>query len=133
MTDRNPLERTARVCDACGQGMNEGFLYEPNIETFCSETCRRSHYTDEEWEEAGEDNAFWTTWNPDEELTEHVVYVKAHRYGQVTVRGTDKEDAARRLMLMLDGETPETIEQVTERIEWQDIEEGDVTLWKRGG
>ena len=54
-----------RMCNACGEPMLDGFLIGGGEAYFCSEECRRTVMSDEEYmeqyEELGSDT-FWTTW-----------------------------------------------------------------------
>lgn len=54
-----------RQCSACGHLMDEGYICEGNYTYYCSDECRRTVFTDEEWEEAYDDGngcCYWTTW-----------------------------------------------------------------------
>ena len=55
-----------RVCDACGEPMLDGFLIGGGEAYFCSEECRRTQMSDEEYMRQYEDeygyDTFWTTW-----------------------------------------------------------------------
>ncbi|MCU5097055.1 MULTISPECIES: hypothetical protein [Bacillus cereus group] len=52
-----------RVCNACKQGMVEGYCIDDGLAYYCSEECLHEEYTPEEYEEMYEDDyAYWTQW-----------------------------------------------------------------------
>lgn len=58
----------ARTCSVCGEGMNEGFCDESTSGYYCSLPCRRSEFTDEEWNDRyddGDGDCYWTDWTDD--------------------------------------------------------------------
>jgi hypothetical protein len=70
----NTKEKFARQCDACGSGMNEGYIINGGEEYFCSDECLHTEYTQEEYEEMhGDDDTetYWTEWEDDDtEITD---------------------------------------------------------------
>jgi hypothetical protein len=59
----------ARICDKCGNGMNEGYIVGGGDEYYCSAECLHQIYTPKQWQEmydeseeyGGNDN-YWTQW-----------------------------------------------------------------------
>jgi hypothetical protein len=59
----------ARICDKCGNGMNEGYIVYGGDEYYCSAECLHQVYTPKQWQEmydeseeyGGNDN-YWTQW-----------------------------------------------------------------------
>lgn len=56
----NEIE-TLRVCNYCGKFMNEGYLYR-DYETFCSDECFINSYGKSIFNNADEDELYWTAW-----------------------------------------------------------------------
>ena len=56
----NEIE-TLRVCQHCGKFMNEGYIYR-DFETFCSDTCFIKEHGRATFENADEDELYWTAW-----------------------------------------------------------------------
>jgi len=60
----------ARICDKCGNGMNEGYIVGGGDEYYCSAECLHQVYTPKQWQEmydeseeyGGNDN-YWTEWD----------------------------------------------------------------------
>ena len=50
-----------RVCFNCGKFITEGYLYN-NFETYCSEKCFVSKHGKSIFDNADEDELYWTTW-----------------------------------------------------------------------
>lgn len=66
-----------RVCKKCGQPMTEGFVFGDGEFYYCSEKCLYQDMTEQEYEEAYEnDEAYWTTWDEDENEAERVFLVE---------------------------------------------------------
>jgi hypothetical protein len=42
--------RYARICDKCGNGMNEGYVVNGGEEYYCTPQCLHQIYTPKEWE-----------------------------------------------------------------------------------
>jgi len=56
-----------RKCTECGKMFTEGFYVE-DCEYYCSENCLHKNYTDDEFTSMYVNNqAFWTTWEEDDE------------------------------------------------------------------
>lgn len=58
--EENEIE-TLRVCNYCGKFMNEGYLYR-DYETFCSDECFINSYGKSIFNNADEDELYWTAW-----------------------------------------------------------------------
>jgi hypothetical protein len=59
----------ARKCDACGKGMNEGYVVDDGCEYFCTDVCLHTKYTAEEWAEMfAVDIGYWTEWDAESEI-----------------------------------------------------------------
>lgn len=64
----------ARVCDKCGNGMNDGYVVCGGEEYYCTPKCLHQVYTPKQWQEmydqseenGGNDN-YWTEWGEDVE------------------------------------------------------------------
>lgn len=64
----------ARVCDKCGNGMNNGYVVCGGEEYYCTPECLHQVYTPKQWQEmydqseenGGNDN-YWTEWGEDVE------------------------------------------------------------------
>jgi len=59
----------ARMCDKCGNGMNEGYIVNGGDEYYCSAECLHKDYSPKEWqemydesEENGGNDHYWTEW-----------------------------------------------------------------------
>lgn len=58
----------ARICDKCGNGMNEGYVINGGEEYYCTPKCLHEVYTPKEWQDMYEadDNGnmdnYWTEW-----------------------------------------------------------------------
>ena len=60
---------SVRVCQECGELMDDGYLVESSSDTYCSVECLKSAmgWTDEDYEKWSEewsdnDDIFWTQW-----------------------------------------------------------------------
>ena len=69
----------ARICDKCGNGMNEGYVVNGGCEYYCTPECLHKVYTPKEWQEMyGKDDDdnnsdnYWTEW--DTEGCEYVLF-----------------------------------------------------------
>ncbi len=70
----------ARICDKCGNGMNEGYIVGGGDEYYCSAECFHQVYTPKQWQEmydeseeyGGNDN-YWTQWE-DESDCNYVLF-----------------------------------------------------------
>ncbi len=70
----NSTDKFARICDKCGNGMNDGYVVGGGDEYYCSPECLHQIYTPKEWQEmyddseenGGNDN-YWTQWEEGEE------------------------------------------------------------------
>jgi hypothetical protein len=58
--EENEIE-TLRVCQCCGKFMNEGYIYR-DFETFCSEECFVETYGKSIFNNADDDELYWTAW-----------------------------------------------------------------------
>jgi hypothetical protein len=58
--ESNEIE-TLRVCQHCGKFMNEGYIYR-DFETFCSDECFIKEHGRATFENADEDELYWTAW-----------------------------------------------------------------------
>lgn len=58
--EENEIE-TLRVCQCCGKFMNEGYIYR-DFETFCSEECFIETYGRSIFNNADDDELYWTAW-----------------------------------------------------------------------
>lgn len=58
--EENEIE-TLRVCNYCGKFMNEGYIYR-DYETFCSDECFINSYGKSIFNNADEDELYWTAW-----------------------------------------------------------------------
>ena len=58
--EENEIE-TLRVCNYCGKFMNEGYIYR-DFETFCSDKCFINAHGKAIFNNAGEDELYWTSW-----------------------------------------------------------------------
>ena len=52
---------TLRVCLSCGKFITEGYLYR-DFETYCSEECFVNEYGKSLFDNADEDELYWTAW-----------------------------------------------------------------------
>ena len=63
----------ARICDKCGNGMNEGYVIGGGEEYYCTPKCLHEVYTPKEWQEMSNDDNitnygnssdynYWTEW-----------------------------------------------------------------------
>lgn len=71
------MARFARKCSVCGTGMDTGWCEETTPRYYCSLTCRRTEYTDEDWNDRyddGDGDCYWSdfTDDPDDTLTDWV-------------------------------------------------------------
>ena len=57
---QNEIE-TLRVCNYCGKFMNEGYIYR-DYETFCSDECFINAHGKAIFNNADEDELYWTSW-----------------------------------------------------------------------
>jgi hypothetical protein len=57
-----------RKCDACGNGMFEGFCINGGEEYFCSKKCLHTKYSKKEWKEmySDEGDSYYTDWSQDD-------------------------------------------------------------------
>lgn len=58
--------RYARICDKCGNGMNEGYVVEGGQEYYCTPKCLHEVYTPMEWQNRFSDECtenYWTEWD----------------------------------------------------------------------
>ena len=65
----------ARICDKCGNGMNEGYVVEGGEEYYCTPKCLHEVYTPMEWQNRCSDENtenYWTEW--DTEGCEYVLF-----------------------------------------------------------
>lgn len=56
----------ARICDKCGNGMNEGYVVEGGQEYYCTPKCLHEVYTPMEWQNRFSDECtenYWTEWD----------------------------------------------------------------------
>jgi hypothetical protein len=56
----------ARICDKCGNGMNEGYVVEGGKEYYCTPKCLHEVYTPMEWQNRFSDECtenYWTEWD----------------------------------------------------------------------
>lgn len=54
-----------RICDECGEVMEEGFCIENGLAHYCSKECLNKHYSDEEFSEMydnGNGDSYFTEW-----------------------------------------------------------------------
>lgn len=52
-----------RICEKCGQAMDEGFMFDGGWKYYCSKECLHQDYTEEEYLKMyEEDIAFYTEW-----------------------------------------------------------------------
>lgn len=58
--EENGIE-TLRVCQCCGKFINEGYIYE-GFETFCSEECFVETNGKSIFNNADDDELYWTAW-----------------------------------------------------------------------
>ena len=58
--EENEIE-TLRVCNYCGKFMNEGYIYR-DYETFCSDECFINAHGKAIFNNADEDELYWTAW-----------------------------------------------------------------------
>lgn len=58
--ENNEIE-TLRVCQHCGKFMNEGYIYR-DFETYCSDRCFIAEHGRATFENADEDELYWTAW-----------------------------------------------------------------------
>lgn len=58
--EENEIE-TLRVCNYCGKFMNEGYIYR-DYETFCSDECFINAHGKAIFNNADEDELYWTSW-----------------------------------------------------------------------
>jgi hypothetical protein len=58
----------ARICDKCGNGMNEGYVINGGEEYYCTPKCLHEVYTPKEWQDMyeaddnGNSDNYWTEW-----------------------------------------------------------------------
>ena len=65
----------ARICDKCGNGMNEGYVVEGGEEYYCTPKCLHEVYTPMDWQNRFSDECtenYWTEW--DTEGCEYVLF-----------------------------------------------------------
>ena len=57
-----------RVCNVCGNPMNQGYCVDGGSRYFCSDECLSQAFTPEEWMEEYESNedSYWTEWTDDD-------------------------------------------------------------------
>ena len=66
-----------RTCKKCGQPMEQGFVFGDGECYYCSEKCMYQDVTEQEYEEAYENGeAYWTTWDEDENEAERVFLIE---------------------------------------------------------
>ena len=58
--EENEIENL-RVCGTCGKFIIEGYVYR-NFETFCSDECFMDIHGQQAFENADEDELYWTAW-----------------------------------------------------------------------
>jgi hypothetical protein len=58
--EENEIE-TLRVCQHCGKFMTEGYIYR-DFETFCSKECFIAEHGKHAFDNADEDELYWTAW-----------------------------------------------------------------------
>lgn len=58
--EENEIENL-RVCGTCGKFITEGYVYR-NFETFCSDECFMNMHGQQAFENADEDELYWTAW-----------------------------------------------------------------------
>jgi hypothetical protein len=58
--EENEIENL-RVCGTCGKFITEGYIYR-DFETFCSDECFMNMHGKQAFENAGEDELYWTAW-----------------------------------------------------------------------
>lgn len=54
-----------RICNECGNVMNEGYCIDNGLEYYCSEECLHKHYTEEEYlkmYDNGNGDSYYTEW-----------------------------------------------------------------------
>lgn len=54
-----------RICNECGNIMNEGYCIDNGCEYYCSEDCLHKHYTEEEYlkmYDNGNGDSYYTEW-----------------------------------------------------------------------
>ena len=60
-----------RICDACNNQMQKGYVINGGEEYYCSDPCLNTKYTTDDWYEMYDDGSrdnYWTDWyNEDEE------------------------------------------------------------------
>lgn len=61
----------ARICDECGEGMNEGYLRELENDTYCSIACLDNAFDLASRDELlTEGTLFWTDWHDESRCAE---------------------------------------------------------------
>lgn len=58
-----------RKCDACGNGMFEGFVVGGGEKYFCADKCLHKVYTKTEWKslyDGGNSDSYYTEWSEDD-------------------------------------------------------------------
>jgi len=70
----NSTDKYARICDKCGNGMNDGYVVYGGEEYYCSPECLHQVYKPKEWqdmydssEENGGNDNYWTQWEDEEQ------------------------------------------------------------------
>ena len=58
--EENEIENL-RVCESCGKFITEGYIYR-DFETFCSDECFINMHGKQAFENADEDELYWTAW-----------------------------------------------------------------------
>lgn len=58
--EENEIENL-RVCGTCGKFITEGYIYR-DFETFCSDECFMNMHGKQAFENADEDELYWTAW-----------------------------------------------------------------------
>lgn len=63
--EKGTSDDSYRICDICGDIMDQGYCVDNGMEYYCSEKCLHTVMTDEEWYELSDgDNSdsYWTHW-----------------------------------------------------------------------
>ena len=58
--EENEIENL-RVCGTCGKFITEGYIYR-DFETFCSDECFMNMHGKQAFQNADEDELYWTAW-----------------------------------------------------------------------
>lgn len=58
--EENEIENL-RVCESCGKFITEGYIYR-DFETYCSDECFMNIHGKQAFENADEDELYWTAW-----------------------------------------------------------------------